>query len=112
MYSRIRHRLERRTNCGCCRSSVGRGRPELHDPRLRKLLDYDREHAANLSESVHTYLQEHGDVRNAATALQVHPNTLRYRICRVEDIVGMDLTDPADRLLLELQLALHRRSPE
>nr|WP_040689671.1 helix-turn-helix domain-containing protein [Nocardia vinacea] len=87
-------------------------RPELHDPRLRKLLDYDRKHSANLCESVETYLREHGDVRNAATALQVHPNTLRYRIRRVEDILGMDLTDPADRLLLELQLALHRRSPE
>jgi DNA-binding PucR family transcriptional regulator len=84
-------------------------RPELHDPRLHKLLDYDRKHSANLRESVETYLREHGDVRNAATALQVHPNTLRYRIRRVEDIVGMDLTDPADRLLLELQLALHSR---
>lgn len=86
--------------------------PELHDPRLHTLLDYDRKHSANLRASVETYLREHGDVRNAATALQVHPNTLRYRIRRVEDIVGMDLTDPADRLLLELQLALHsRRSP-
>ena len=87
-------------------------RPQLHDPRLRKLLEYDRKHSANLCESVETYLREHGDVRNAATALQVHPNTLRYRIRRVEDILGMDLTDPTDRLLLELQLALHRRSPE
>lgn len=87
-------------------------RPHLHDPRLYKLLDYDRKHSANLRESVETYLREHGDVRNAATALQVHPNTLRYRIRRVEEIIGMDLADPADRLLLELQLALHRsRSP-
>lgn len=83
--------------------------PELYDPRLRKLLDYDRKHSASLRESVEAYLREHGDVRNAATALQVHPNTLRYRIRRVEDIVGVDLTDPTDRLLLELQLALHRR---
>ncbi|MEV6427695.1 helix-turn-helix domain-containing protein [Nocardia sp. NPDC051463] len=85
-------------------------RPDLHDPRLQALFDYDRKHAANLQESVETYLREHGDVRNAATALQVHPNTLRYRIRRVEDIVGVDLSDPADRLLLELQLALPRRT--
>ncbi|WP_324198878.1 PucR family transcriptional regulator [Nocardia amamiensis] len=86
-------------------------RAELHDPRLRALLDYDRKHSASLSDSVETYLREHGDVRNAAAVLRVHPNTLRYRIRRVEEILGMDLGDPADRLLLEIQLALHRRTP-
>ncbi|WP_405163346.1 PucR family transcriptional regulator [Nocardia sp. NBC_01499] len=84
-------------------------RPELHDLRLRTLSDYDHKHSSSLRESVDTYLREHGDVRNAATALQVHPNTLRYRIRRVEEILRIDLTDPADRLLLEIQLALHRR---
>ncbi|MEU7632085.1 helix-turn-helix domain-containing protein [Nocardia sp. NPDC049220] len=85
-------------------------RAELHDPRLRALLDYDRKHSASLRESVETYLRAHGEVRNAAAALQVHPNTLRYRLRRVEEILGMDLGDPADRLLLEIQLALHRRA--
>lgn len=86
-------------------------RPELHDPRLRALLDYDRKHSANLRESVEAYLRAHGDVRAAATTLCVHPNTLRYRIRRVEDIVGIDLSDPSDRMLLELQLALYHRIP-
>ncbi|GAJ85207.1 putative CdaR family transcriptional regulator [Nocardia brasiliensis NBRC 14402] len=85
-------------------------RPELHDPRLRALSDYDLKHSASLRESVDIYLREHGDVRAAAAVLQVHPNTLRYRIRRVEEILGIDLTDPGDRLLLELQLALHRRA--
>ncbi|WP_324197740.1 helix-turn-helix domain-containing protein [Nocardia abscessus] len=84
-------------------------RPELRDPRLQALLDYDRKHSASLRESVETYLREHGDVRDAAAALCVHPNTLRYRLRRIEDILGMNLDDPADRLLLEIQLALHRR---
>ncbi|MGC7101863.1 PucR family transcriptional regulator [Amycolatopsis lurida] len=86
------------------------GRPELSDPRLDALLDYDREHSSNLRESVETYLAKHGDVRSAAAALQVHPNTLRYRIRRSQEIVGVDLTDAADRLLLELQLALRRHT--
>ncbi|MFG3618374.1 PucR family transcriptional regulator [Nocardia sp. NPDC047654] len=84
-------------------------RTELHDPRLRALFDYDRKHSASLRDSVETYLREHGDVRDAAAALRVHPNTLRYRLRRVEDILGMNLDDPADRLLLQIQLALHRR---
>ncbi|WP_240123947.1 CdaR family transcriptional regulator [Streptomyces sp. MUM 136J] len=87
---------------------IGR-RPELYDPRLDVLFDYDLRHASSLWESAEAYLARHGDVRQAAAALQVHPNTMRYRIRRVEDIVGLDLGDPSDRLLLELQLALHRR---
>ncbi|WP_245673567.1 PucR family transcriptional regulator [Nocardia lijiangensis] len=84
-------------------------RDELHDPRLRVLFDYDRDHGSRLGESLEGYLREHGDVRRAAAALRVHPNTLRYRLRRAEALTGIGLADPADRLLLELQLALHRR---
>ncbi|PQP25467.1 PucR family transcriptional regulator [Rhodococcus opacus] len=84
--------------------------PELHDPRVDALYEYDRKHGSNLCESAETYLAEHGDVRNAAAALSVHPNTLRYRIRRVEEIIGIGLQDAADRLLFELQLAVHRRA--
>lgn len=86
--------------------------PELSDPRLDALFSYDRDHASNLCESAETYLAKHGDVRSAASALRVHPNTLRYRIRRVEEIIGIELTDAADRLLLELQLALRRRTQQ
>ncbi|MEV6061606.1 helix-turn-helix domain-containing protein [Nocardia asteroides] len=82
-----------------------RARPDLHDPRLAALDAYDREHSAQLRVSVREYLRVHGEVSVAAAALRVHPNTLRYRLRRVEAVLGIDLADPADRLLLELQLA-------
>ncbi|GAD86578.1 PucR family transcriptional regulator [Nocardia asteroides NBRC 15531] len=82
-----------------------RARPDLHDPRLAALDAYDREHSAQLRVSVREYLRVHGEVSVAAAALRVHPNTLRYRLRRVETVLGIDLGDPADRLLLELQLA-------
>ncbi|QZS56612.1 MULTISPECIES: PucR family transcriptional regulator [Rhodococcus] len=85
------------------------GNSELRDPRLDALVEYDDKHASNLRESAEAYLAEHGDVRNAAAVLQVHPNTLRYRIRRVEEIVGVNLQDASDRLLIEIQLALLRR---
>ncbi|AEF41234.1 PucR family transcriptional regulator [Hoyosella subflava] len=83
--------------------------PSLRDPRLGALLDYDAKHASALCESAVAYLAAHGEVRSAAKTLQVHPNTLRYRLRRLEDIAGIDLTDAADRLLFELQLALLRQ---
>ncbi|MEV0247724.1 helix-turn-helix domain-containing protein [Nocardia sp. NPDC050712] len=85
-----------------------RAEPDLRDPRLDALYDYDSAHSANLGASVEVYLRAHGDVRAAAQTLRVHPNTLRYRIRRAEHVTGMSLADPADRLLLELQLALRK----
>lgn len=81
----------------------------LRDPRVDALIAYDAASSSTMRESVETYLRRFGDVRAAAADLHVHPNTLRYRIRRVEEIIGSDLTDPAARLLLEVQLAVSRR---
>ncbi|WP_278262032.1 PucR family transcriptional regulator [Nocardia sp. AG03] len=82
-----------------------RDRPYLHDPRLAALDAYDRTHAADLRATARAYLRAHGEVSAAAAALRIHPNTLRYRLRRIESVLGISLSDPADRLLLELQLA-------
>lgn len=50
------------------------------------------------------------DVSRAAVALQVHRNTLRYRLQRIEQLCAVDLDDALQRFTLELQLrvlALH-----
>lgn len=85
------------------------GRPALRDPRLDALLDYDARHGSAMVRSVETYLRCFGDVRAAAAALSVHPNTLRYRLRRAEELLGITLDDPDGRLLVELQLALLQR---
>lgn len=85
-------------------------RDDLRDPRMNALTDYDARHATVLEASVEEYLAAFGDVRRAATALQIHPNTLRYRIGRAEQLLDLDLSDPAGRLLVELQLMVRRRT--
>lgn len=81
----------------------------LHDPRIENLRRYDADNASTMTESLRVYFAHFGDVRGAADELQVHPNTLRYRMKRVEDILGTDLKDPDDRVLLELQLRVFSR---
>jgi DNA-binding PucR family transcriptional regulator len=61
-----------------------------------------------LSESVAAWLDHGRNVPAAAEALGLHPNTLRYRLNRVHEVTGLDLTDP-DALLLA-QLLLRSRS--
>ena len=45
------------------------------------------------------------DVNATAEAMHVHPNTLRYRLGRVEKLLGRSLRQPAT--IAELTLALH-----
>lgn len=84
-------------------------RPQLRDPRLDTLVDYDEKYSADLCSSLAVYLAHRGDVRAAAADLKIHPNTLRYRIRRATGLMGLDLDSPPDRLLLEIQLAVHRQ---
>ncbi|WP_072807236.1 PucR family transcriptional regulator [Rhodococcoides yunnanense] len=82
---------------------------QLIDPRIALLQRYDAKNDGVMTESLEAYLAHFGDVRAAAADLRVHPNTLRYRIKRVEDILGTNLGDPDDRVLIELQLRIARR---
>jgi len=50
------------------------------------------------------YFDAAGDIRTAARNLRIHPNTLRYRLRRVEQTTGLDLSDSPTRLALELVL--------
>lgn len=80
--------------------------PEIRDPRLTALVAHDSRHQGRLAETVLTYLNSLGDVRAAAAQLHVHPNTLRYRIRRAEELTGLELSRPDQRLLAMLQLRL------
>jgi DNA-binding PucR family transcriptional regulator len=84
------------------------GHPEIRDPRLTALAEYDTRHRSRLAESVLAYLDAFGDVRAAAERLHIHPNTLRYRVRRAEKLIGLDLSRPEQRLLTTLQLRLPR----
>jgi DNA-binding PucR family transcriptional regulator len=80
--------------------------PDLIDPRVARLREYDATHGTDLVASVRAYLDAFGDVRAAASALHVHPNTLRYRVRRAQELTGLDLGDHASRLVVALALRI------
>jgi DNA-binding PucR family transcriptional regulator len=77
---------------------------EIRDPRLDRLLAEDTK--GILVPSVLGYLEALGDVKKAADLLHIHPNTLRYRVRKAADIAGINLDDPKQRLITQLQLML------
>ena len=78
----------------------------LVDPRVRDLRAQD----PMLAETLRAYLDSFGDVAVAAHWLQVHPNTVRYRVRRIEKLLSTSLTDPDVRLVFSLGLRVLERS--
>ena len=57
---------------------------------------------SDLTESLASFLSHHGSWDRTAADLGVHRHTVRHRIRKVEELTGLSLDDPEDRLLLHL----------
>ncbi|MFD2093318.1 PucR family transcriptional regulator [Blastococcus deserti] len=64
-----------------------------------------------LSATAEVYLDCAGSASRAATALQIHRQTLYYRLSRIEALTGLDLADGGARLLLHTSLRAARLVP-
>ncbi|KIE23748.1 PucR family transcriptional regulator [Streptomyces sp. MUSC 125] len=80
------------------------------DGLLRALREHDATGRGDLVASLRAWLSRHGQWDSAAADLGVHRHTLRYRMRRVEEILGRSLDDPDVRM--ELWLALKATSTE
>ncbi|RDH77858.1 PucR family transcriptional regulator [Mycolicibacterium moriokaense] len=76
------------------------GQQRLVDPRIHQL----REQDPMLADTLAAYLDGFGDIAAVAQRLHVHPNTVRYRVRRIEKLLATTLDDPDDRLVLALGL--------
>ncbi|MEW9517160.1 PucR family transcriptional regulator [Streptomyces tubercidicus] len=79
------------------------------DGLLRALREHDATGRGDLVASLRAWLARHGQWDAAAADLGVHRHTLRYRMRRVEEILGRSLDDADVRM--ELWLALKATSP-
>lgn len=87
-------------------SDIGRFIDEnpIDFPKLDALRAEDRVSGSDYTTTLTAYLSAFGNVVTAARHLNVHVTTLRYRLKRIRAISGLDLDDPAERLLCELLL--------
>ncbi|MFD5122505.1 PucR family transcriptional regulator [Streptomyces sp. NPDC058385] len=80
----------------------------LLDGPIQHLRTYDQENGTTLVDTLTAWLDSLGNVLSAATSLDVHPNTFRYRLRRAGEIAGMDLNDPEKRFAAMLELRILR----
>ncbi|MEU4894504.1 PucR family transcriptional regulator ligand-binding domain-containing protein [Streptomyces sp. NPDC044780] len=73
---------------------------------LDPLREYDRRHRAELIPTLEAFLDCDGSWTRCATRLHLHVNTLRYRIGRIEQLTGRELSRLEDKLDFFLALRM------
>lgn len=86
-------------------------RPDMLAGPVRALAEIDRTRRTDYLTTLRAYFDTASDLSEAARVLFVHRNTLRYRLRRIHELCGLDLSDPVERLVAELQLHLLDEQP-
>ncbi len=75
---------------------------------LNKLKEYDKKHHTNLVETLEVYLDHDSNVNAAAQKLNVHINTLSYRLKRIKQIAEIDLENPNHKMTMYLDMKVDK----
>jgi len=78
---------------------------QLYDEMVAPLLAYDQRTSSELVPTLIAFL-ESGNAVEVARRLNLHRNTLRYRLQRIRHITGLDLDDAETRLALYLAVKI------
>lgn len=72
--------------------------PEVLHPALNILQDYDARHHTDFFHTLYVYLKNERSIAASAKALNLHRNTLLYRLKRLDELTVENLDDPMTRL--------------
>ncbi len=77
----------------------------FHQETVAPLLDYDNQYETDLVLTLESFLEADGNVAKTAEKLFTHRHTIRYRLDRVRELSGLDVssTDGRERLSLGLK---------
>jgi DNA-binding PucR family transcriptional regulator len=67
---------------------------------LGPLIAYDARRATELTATLAEFLEQGGHLEAAASTLGIHRSTLRYRLERIRELTGLDLSEAQTRAAL------------
>jgi purine catabolism regulator len=70
------------------------------------LIDFDHQRGLDLIGTLIAYIRHQGNVSQTARKLNLHRQSLLYRLRKIEALTGRSLTDPDDLFLLDLSVKL------
>lgn len=71
---------------------------------LGPLLNEDNNKVTGLLPTITGYIRSGGSLQHTAEKCYIHLNTVKYRLKRVESLLGMDLSNPEDRFKIDFAL--------
>lgn len=80
----------------------------FYQDTLGNLVEHDDRKQGDLIRTLNGFFEANGNLARAATDLDVHRNTLVYRLERIAELTEMNLDDPDNRLILHLALKIQR----
>lgn len=76
----------------------------FHNSIMHKIKQYDAEHCTEYYKTIRSFLLNHMDQKKMSEDLNIHRNTTAYRMHRITDIFGIDLTDCREITAMYLSL--------
>jgi sugar diacid utilization regulator len=73
---------------------------------LGKLAVHEQEHKSEYLTTLACYFRENNSPQRASRILHVHPNTVAYRVKRIEEITSLRLDNYTDRLIAQVALEI------
>lgn len=95
-YNNLFHQLNNQDIVFFCQTTL----KDLATPTDRNMKDF--------RETLHVYLDSQCEIATTANKLFIHRNTVKYRIQRCEEILGVDVTEPHHSLNLRIALELSK----
>jgi purine catabolism regulator len=80
----------------------------FYEATLGPLVEHDDRKQGDLLRTLNGFFQANGNLAKAAQDLDVHRNTLVYRLERISELTELDLDDADNRLILHLALKIQR----
>ncbi|MBK8025633.1 MAG: helix-turn-helix domain-containing protein [Chloroflexi bacterium] len=80
----------------------------FYEETLGPLVEHDERKQGDLIRTLLGFFEANGNLAKAANDLDVHRNTLVYRLERISELTGLNLEDSDNRLILNLALKIKR----
>ena len=78
------------------------------EEQIGSLQTYDRANDTQLMKTLDIYLQEDCNIARTTERLYVHRNTVKYRIKRIQELLGRDLHDINVKFNLQLAFKIRK----
>ena len=79
---------------------------DYYEHTIQPLVEFDQKNDSNLTQVLQCYLNHNGSVKETADELYVHRNTVNYKLAKIRELTGMDLSSIDARIQLAIGLML------